>query len=59
MNHKIYFKLCTEDIQYVAEETLGRKLSKEELKQIEEELDSGILEWFEPISNLIREHFKE
>lgn len=50
---KIIYSINIEDVQNVAEQELGRKLSKKELKIIEEKIGDYI-DWYENINMAIQ-----
>ncbi|GHT40332.1 hypothetical protein FACS189454_06720 [Planctomycetales bacterium] len=56
MRNKIFYSVCYKDIQEVAESELGRKLSEEEIKSVEEKISDRI-DWYEPISSVLAETF--
>jgi hypothetical protein len=52
----ILYILTTQDAQNVAEETIGRKLTKEELAGVRKHYDSkGYPGWYEEMENIIAE----
>jgi len=50
---KIIYSISIEDVQNVAEEELGRKLAKKELKMIEDEIGDYI-DWYGAIDIAIQ-----
>jgi len=50
--NKIVYSLNVEDLQNVADETIGRGLSDQEIEQIEEKL-GDFIDWYEAIHNTI------
>jgi len=50
---KIIYSINTEDVQNVAEEELGRKLTKKELKIIEDKIGDYI-DWYDAIDAAIQ-----
>lgn len=54
MKQQLIYKLTEEDVQHVSEETLGRKLTSTEKKQIKDTIAEKI-NWFEAIEDAINE----
>jgi hypothetical protein len=54
----IIYSLTIEDIQTVADQELGRKLSSIEIENIKESIAEKI-NWFDPIAESIREKITE
>lgn len=48
--NKVIYKLIVEDIQNVADETLERELTEEELKKVIDKL-GDFIHWFDAIDN--------
>lgn len=54
-NDKVIYKLTIEDIQYTAEDDIGRKLTDEEIKKILPDIEKNIT-WNDAISIAIMNH---
>ena len=54
MMNDVFYELSEEDIQTVAEDELGRKLTKKELKLIKEDVPERI-HWYEIIASSIND----
>lgn len=54
-NARVIYSLCIEDLQTVAQEEYGRRLSKEELEILEEEI-GDFIQWYDAIDEAIRFH---
>ena len=52
---KIIYSINVGDIQEVANQVLGRRLTKDEIVSVEESVGDYI-DWFQAIENSIREH---
>jgi hypothetical protein len=57
MKNQIIYSLTTEDMQTVALEELGRELTNQEIKSIEDKIAEKIY-WFDVIANAINENIK-
>lgn len=55
---KIIYSINIEDVQYVAEEELGRKLTNKELKIVEDKIGDYI-DWYNAIETTIRNEILE
>jgi len=58
MKNDIIYKLIEEDVQFVSEETLGRRLNPTEISEIKNIIAERI-NWFETIECVIYEIIKE
>jgi hypothetical protein len=56
-NKRVVYSLCIEDIQTVAQEEYGRKLSANELVAIEEKLGDYI-PWYDMIDSVINNYLR-
>jgi len=54
-NDEVFYRLCIADIQTVAKEQYGRKLSAKEIKQIIEPIENSIA-WYDIIDICIITH---
>ena len=52
-SQKIIYSICVADVQTVAEEEIGRKLTREEIDSIRDSIADNI-DWFEAIADSIR-----
>jgi len=57
-SERIVYSLNVEDIQEVAKEVLGRKLTKREISLVEESLGDYI-KWFDAVEFAIYEHIRQ
>lgn len=51
---KILFKITTEDVQYVAQNRIQRKLTSDELYSIKKDLEFGFEDWHETVAAAIK-----
>lgn len=56
---KILFKVTTRDVQYLAKKKIGRKLTLEELEQIQKGVEFGLECWEDVVIYAIQEVAKE
>lgn len=54
---KVVYSINMADIQTVAQDELGRNLTDDELKKIEDNL-GGYIQWYDAIANAILFHIK-
>lgn len=54
---KIIYSISNEDIQNVAEQEIGRKLTEKELKIIENKIGDYI-DWYEVLNSIIADNIK-
>jgi hypothetical protein len=55
---KIIYSINIEDVQNVADQEIGRKLTEEELKIIEEKIGDSF-DYYETIASLISAHIEQ
>ena len=55
---RVIYSLCIEDIQTVAEESFGRRLTKAEIDVVEEELGDYV-QWYDSIYWAIANHVEK
>jgi hypothetical protein len=58
MSDKIIYQLVIDDLQFVATETINRKLTPNEIETIATKLADRI-DWYDIISMIIRENFEK
>ena len=58
MSDKIIYQLVISDLQFVATETINRKLTPDEIETIATKLADRI-DWYDIISMIIRENFEK
>ena len=58
MSDKIIYQLVIDDLQFVATETINRKLTPDEIETIATKLVDRI-DWYDTISMVIRENFEK
>ncbi len=54
-NQRILYSINVEDVQTVAMETLGRELSENEIKLVEDRIGDFFHNWFEILETLIKD----